>query len=335
MEFVTKVSDKMAKGKLNLKQEVVVKLLENVQETQMGELLRQKAGLKNSLRGKPANELLSRTLTFVLDCLVEKEKEAMKKDEDEETSETDEGSRKDEKQEEDAGQPPHTDLGASMSNRPIDTITQEGQDGGYGDAGGPSIEARAEEWQQKKKPICRYWKKGKCRKKNDCVYSHPPVCVQFMKNGQSRYRQNGKGCDGKCELTHPMLCRGSMKRGVCNVDGCRFTHTKDTKILPRKQQKVHPATMGRSWADAVATKPVQGKPMKSEKSTGSQSSEQQPFLSIHHLQLQHLIREVFRREVGAMFSGQDQNKQVTPQDLVSNGTPARPYWIQVGQTGGV
>lgn len=71
----------MAKGKYSLKQEIVMKLLDNVEEAQMGELLRQKAGLKNSLRGKPGNDLLSRTLTFVLDRLVDSEKESTHQDE--------------------------------------------------------------------------------------------------------------------------------------------------------------------------------------------------------------------------------------------------------------
>lgn len=54
--------------------------------------------------------------------------------------------------------------------------------------------------------MCKFWRKGFCKKINTCEYSHPKVCQVFMKFGLQNYQQNGRRCNERCELLHPTVC---------------------------------------------------------------------------------------------------------------------------------
>ena len=53
--------------------------------------------------------------------------------------------------------------------------------------------------------ICHFYKNGKCRHHTECQFSHLSICKKFRANGSIKF--NGKGCNGKCKLFHPNVCR--------------------------------------------------------------------------------------------------------------------------------
>ena len=60
-----------------------------------------------------------------------------------------------------------------------------------------------------------------------CNKAHPPRCLKYCRLA----KDNKLGCTkGKeCKYYHPTLCRHSVKRRVCLVVDCKFTHLKGTK----------------------------------------------------------------------------------------------------------
>lgn len=86
----------------------------------------------------------------------------------------------------------------------------------------PKSENDEEESNQKKPSICRYWKIGRCKKAEGCLFQHPPTCRKFISFGSKKH--NPKGCDSKqCDQLHPKLCMLSLK-GKCKREHCKFVH---------------------------------------------------------------------------------------------------------------
>ena len=50
------------------------------------------------------------------------------------------------------------------------------------------------------KEICKFFKNGKSNKKEDCRFSHPKLCRKFKQFGGKN--NNEKGCDEKCDFFH-------------------------------------------------------------------------------------------------------------------------------------
>ena len=84
--------------------------------------------------------------------------------------------------------------------------------------------------------ICVLYKKMKCphgltgKREIDgapCQKRHPPRCARYCRFA----KDNKRGCiKGKeCKYFHPTLCKHSVKRRVCTVKDCTFTHLKGTK----------------------------------------------------------------------------------------------------------
>ena len=91
-------------------------------------------------------------------------------------------------------------------------------------------------------PICRFYKKGKCKhgiKGRNCQYYHPKACSKLMKYGN----KGPKGCGAgiKCANYHPRMCASSIKQGQCLNEACTFTHVKGTrrKALQENTQNYH------------------------------------------------------------------------------------------------
>ena len=60
---------------------------------------------------------------------------------------------------------------------------------------------------------CRYYLQGQCkhgRKGVTCQYSHPKICLRYIKKGE-------RGCnkDKSCKFVHPKLCHKSVSDKLC------------------------------------------------------------------------------------------------------------------------
>lgn len=294
----------------------------------MGELLRQKAGLKNSLRGRPGNDLLNRTLTFVLDRLVDREK-AINKDEDDDPSETGNGSDgnegsnlQDSLEGPDNESPGDVKIVRNDLEKMKTVAIGDGEEATDDDKPQnnsthpvepiPCSSTSQDEWQTKEKPICKYWRRGKCFKKSDCCFRHPRTCPKFMKFGLSKYRKDTRGCEPNCSFLHPIICRNALRRGACAFENCKYTHTTSTtRIKPKQQQQPTTSPEGRPWASVTTPKPL---PQKEHVTRKDHEPNQQPFLSVDHLL--SLIRGVVQKEMGDVMNNGGamvlENKRINP-----------------------
>ena len=92
--------------------------------------------------------------------------------------------------------------------------------------------------------ICPLYKKMKCphgltgkREINGapCQKRHPPRCLTYCRFAKDSKRGCTKGKE--CKYFHPTLCKHSVKRRVCTVKDCTFTHLKGTKKYDPDNQK--------------------------------------------------------------------------------------------------
>jgi len=73
--------------------------------------------------------------------------------------------------------------------------------------------------------ICKYHKKEGCKKGRECKYTHPPICKNFLRDGNSE-----NGCYRKsCKYTHPHICKLSWHQRTCLNLTCPYYHLKGTK----------------------------------------------------------------------------------------------------------
>ena len=83
------------------------------------------------------------------------------------------------------------------------------------------------------KPICNFYKKGKCKygiRGKNCQFKHPKICPKLLKHGNKS--PNGCNAGTKCTMFHPRMCSSSIRKGECfNLD-CTYTHVKGTKRDP-------------------------------------------------------------------------------------------------------
>lgn len=321
------------KGKLTPKQEEVLKIINTVTDPTHGELLRRWSGLKNSLRGRVNYEVVNDVGKFLLDLVTQDRlaklvanHEELKPDASE-GSEPDADDRADEDEEELTEAKEKKAVSGIGSDRPTgkeDTTATKSPV----PSNSESTSGSEQEWQEKSEKVCRFWKRGKCIKKNLC----PGICGQFMHFGLAKFRRDGKGCNTKCNLTHPPVCRDYKMNGSCSRENCKYKHVKTKNLIPPKQQrdafrKVLPQNQqyevfsnalpqGRQNKDHVAASntwakmaaphsPPDGPSMNL---VGLQSSPQsQHFLDPGHLQLKLLIRQILRQEVAAMSTGSNTN----------------------------
>ena len=66
--------------------------------------------------------------------------------------------------------------------------------------------------------VCKYYRNGDCKYKDECRKEHPRFCNTFVKNGLLTY--NTEGCDGKCGRLHPNACRSSLRTKECDRIRC-------------------------------------------------------------------------------------------------------------------
>lgn len=88
--------------------------------------------------------------------------------------------------------------------------------------------------------ICYNYRKGKCRHGQSgnklvygqkCNFLHPQKCLKYCRFGHDK-RQ---GCNGPCDLLHPILCRNSVKYNKCLNENCTFAHLSGTERYERQQ----------------------------------------------------------------------------------------------------
>lgn len=85
-------------------------------------------------------------------------------------------------------------------------------------------------------PICPLYKKMLCphgltgKREIDgsaCPNRHPPRCFRYCRFGTDPRHGCKKG--NECRYFHPILCKHSVRRKVCTIMDCQFTHLKYTK----------------------------------------------------------------------------------------------------------
>lgn len=135
-----------------------------------------------------------------------------------------------------------------------------------------------------KDQICRYYKSGLCRRKQNCKFDHPKMCNKFRRFGLIKF--NRKGCADDCELYHPPTCNASLRDKVCNRDKCRYFHlNKPTnKHEERKNENQHGFMINRSQLDPQNDQPSKLGPI------GSQSESMKN--ENHFLDLQKTVQEL-------------------------------------------
>ena len=77
---------------------------------------------------------------------------------------------------------------------------------------------------EKKKDICKFYKKGICKGKlqgDTCPYRHPKACRYYLQGWCKK--QN------KCRFLHPKICRSSETDYTCFNENCGFYHLKGTQ----------------------------------------------------------------------------------------------------------
>ena len=82
------------------------------------------------------------------------------------------------------------------------------------------------------KPICKFYKNGKCKNNKDCQFEHPRICKKFWAFGLKKF--NEKGCDEKCGEFHTNACLDSLQNKTCPRKDCRFFYLKGTKPVEWK-----------------------------------------------------------------------------------------------------
>ena len=88
-------------------------------------------------------------------------------------------------------------------------------------------------------PTCENYRHGTClhgisgKKVVDdkmCPFRHPRKCIRYCRFGSG----NSKGCSNfECKFFHPILCRNSVKEGICLKDDCTYTHLVGTRRTMR------------------------------------------------------------------------------------------------------
>ena len=95
---------------------------------------------------------------------------------------------------------------------------------------------------ENKKAICKYYRLGKCRhgstgKKpingRECLFDHPCKCLKYCKYGNDI----SQGCNGSCDLLHPVLCQSSVMYKQCFRPDCTLAHMTGTD----RQRNVMPS----------------------------------------------------------------------------------------------
>ena len=93
------------------------------------------------------------------------------------------------------------------------------------------------------KAICYRYKQGRCPHGKSgnkivlgktCNYLHPQKCLKHCRFGQDK----DQGCNGPCELFHPILCRNSLRYKTCYKQNCTFAHLSGTE---RYEKQTFPA----------------------------------------------------------------------------------------------
>ena len=83
---------------------------------------------------------------------------------------------------------------------------------------------------QNEKPVCRYYRQRNCkygRSGKGCPFSHPKVCMKFVRHGFDHKIGCNKG--RHCNYFHPTMCKLSLQKKACPDLSCRYPHIKGTK----------------------------------------------------------------------------------------------------------
>lgn len=213
---------------LSSKQLRALEIIKNVEDPNVGDLIRRFAGLPHLIVGRPKWEVVYQYAKFSFEYMT---RDGSSEEREERTQ--DKGNKNDTRLDQDAGT-------SDGGEKPETNMVVPSQDLESDEGARPSPEEDGMEvkWAEKKVPICRYWKKGQCKKKSECRFPHPRICGKFMREGLSKYVRNGRGCDASCGLVHPSnICRDALKSGKCGRQQCRYRHFQNTKFLPQESQR--------------------------------------------------------------------------------------------------
>ena len=89
---------------------------------------------------------------------------------------------------------------------------------------------------KRKLVVCKFYLRNECRfgaAGRNCRNAHPKICSKFMKQGLDE--RVGCRLGWKCVDYHPLVCRDSLHKRVCERRFCKYPHIKETKITRRSE----------------------------------------------------------------------------------------------------
>ena len=116
---------------------------------------------------------------------------------------------------------------------------------------------KEDNFQLVKTGICKYYRKGGCKRGSSCRFQHPDVCSVFMKAGLKKFNKGNRGCDEQCGRLHPTgrMCIKALKTGKCSRGDCQYMHISGTKRGVKLQMKAPPAN-GQTNTTDTRSKPT-------------------------------------------------------------------------------
>ena len=189
----------------------------------------------------------------------------------------------------------------------------------------------SDETLEKSSTVCRFLVNGRCKygiKGHDCKFSHPPMCRKFTQHGTRQPR----GCNlgKKCKFVHPKMCFGSLRKGECFSENCRYNHTKGTKRHP---PVVRNDTRERGRQENIHQTTVEDKNVRSMDNSRPNNAVDNSFLEIINLMKQEIL-QTLNQKISAIQSQMQQLHQTqqsrlpSQQPPISNVPLVRPPQIQ-------
>ena len=137
--------------------------------------------------------------------------------------------------------------------------------------------------------ICRLYESGRCRRREDCKFKHPPRCKFMISTGRCR-----KGA--ACNFQHPKMCYGSVKDKLCTKEDCQFFHIRGTSRTVTNLRTVTNSNTPLPWVTNPNIQPAPPAYTGVQQTTNAQ----QPFLGQMDSRMQQL-EDMMKTMMQAMF----------------------------------